>query len=436
MHLSFHLAVAAVLVAVAMPFATRAQVALPPFYEAASRLTPEGRLGQVLKKEPVKTSIPGAKAWRIAYVSSDAIGRKTLSTGLVVAPVGAAPRGGRPVVAWAHGTTGTAQNCGPSQVLDPARPLNEYFLLDGNSWTDYGLPAVEEFVRAGYVVVGTDYQGLGAGGKHQYAIAATNARDLIDSVRAVSSMKETGAGKDAVAYGWSQGGGAVIAAASLPDYVAGKGTAADGVTFQGFVALAPDDIAVLVPPNALQEADKVMGELAGAFSGNVFDFTHYAMAMWAMTAAFPELKLTDVFTDEGARVIDTVLTRKCMHAAADTVAHAYGTGWKGLLRPVPANSSAWVEALVRGSVAPVKPVAPVVIYWGTKDVTNPPVMGKLYRDQMCKLGGNVTRVQLAGEQDHYTTPPAAQPLYVPWVRDRFEGKPLPDGCAAETSGRP
>ncbi|HET8722953.1 MAG TPA: lipase family protein, partial [Anaeromyxobacteraceae bacterium] len=249
----------------------RGQVALPPFYEAVARLKPEGKLGQVVKKEAVGTSIPGAKAWRIAYVSSDVAGRRTLATALVVAPAGAAPKGGRPVVAWAHGTTGTAQNCGPSQVLDPAVPLNQYFLVGGNSWTDYGLPAVDEFVRAGYVVVGTDYQGLGAGGKHQYAIAATNARDVIDSVRAVASMKETGAGKRAVAYGWSQGGGAAIAAASMGDYVAAKGTAADGVTFLGFVALAPHDVAVLVPPDAGgSAAEKVMGELVATFSGTVF----------------------------------------------------------------------------------------------------------------------------------------------------------------------
>ncbi len=407
----------------------RGQVALPPFYEAVARLKPEGKLGQVVKKEAVGTSIPGAKAWRIAYVSSDVAGRRTLATALVVAPAGAAPKGGRPVVAWAHGTTGTAQNCGPSQVLDPAVPLNQYFLVGGNSWTDYGLPAVDEFVRAGYVVVGTDYQGLGAGGKHQYAIAATNARDVIDSVRAVASMKETGAGKRAVAYGWSQGGGAAIAAASMGDYVAAKGTAADGVTFLGFVALAPHDVAVLVPPDAGgSAAEKVMGELVATFSGTVFDFTHYALVMWATAAAFPGLQLTDAFTEEGARVLDTVFSRKCVHVAADTLAHAYGTGFKSLVRPAAANAPAWVEALVRGSVAPVKPVAPVVIYWGTKDVTNPPIMGKLYRDQMCKLGGNVARVQLAGEQDHYSTPPAAQPLYVPWVRDRFDGKPVEDGC--------
>ena len=33
---------------------------------------------------------------------------------------------GRPVLAWSHGATGTAENCGPSQVVDPAQDLNEY----------------------------------------------------------------------------------------------------------------------------------------------------------------------------------------------------------------------------------------------------------------------------------------------------------------------
>jgi hypothetical protein len=87
-------------------------------------------------------------------------------------------------------------------------------------------------------------------------------------------------------------------------------------------------------------------------------------------------------------------------------------------------------AVVRGSVPPVKPVAPVVIYWGTRDATVPPVMGQLYREQMCKLGGNVTRVQLAGAQDHFATPAGSAPLYVPWIKDRFAGRPVEDGCAA------
>jgi hypothetical protein len=46
------------------------------------KLSPDGQLGQVVKREKVKTSIAGAQSWRIAYISSDAQERKTLSTAL------------------------------------------------------------------------------------------------------------------------------------------------------------------------------------------------------------------------------------------------------------------------------------------------------------------------------------------------------------------
>jgi dienelactone hydrolase len=89
--------------------------------------------------------------------------------------------------------------------------------VGGNSWTDYGIPAVESFIKEGYVAVATDYQGLGGGGKHQYAIAATNGRDAINAIRAAGYMKEVGAGKKALIFGWSQGGGTTLAAASSGD---------------------------------------------------------------------------------------------------------------------------------------------------------------------------------------------------------------------------
>jgi hypothetical protein len=138
------------------PPAVKADVAVPPFYEAVMKLSPNGQLGQVVKREEVKTSIAGAQAWRVAYISSDALERETLSTALVVAPVGPATKEGRAIIAWAHGTTGTAQNCGPSQMLDPAKSQSEYFLVGGDSWIDYGLPSVETFINEGYVVVGTE----------------------------------------------------------------------------------------------------------------------------------------------------------------------------------------------------------------------------------------------------------------------------------------
>ena len=400
------------------------------FYEAASKITPDGELGRIVGQEGVQSPIAGAQAWRIAYVSSDVSGRKTIATALVVAPEGPPPPNGRPVVAWAHGTTGSAQNCGPSQVLSPAQELNEYYLMNGDSWTDYGLPGVEGFIKEGYVVVASDYQGLGGGGRHQYAVAGTQARDVIDSIRAAGALKASGAGKQAIVYGWSQGGGTTIAVASLADYVARQGTASDNIELLGFVALAPYDTAAMAGGRPLDQpsSEKLMSELTASFSDNVFNFTHFAMTIWGTQAAFPGLRLEDVFSDEGAKALDRVFSNKCMHAAADTLNYAYASAYKTLLRPVPTNTLAWAQALIGGSVVPLKPVAPVVIYWGTKDTVVPPVMGKMYQDQMCKLGGNVQRVQLPGEQTHFSTPGAALPLYMAWIKDRFAGKPAASGC--------
>jgi pimeloyl-ACP methyl ester carboxylesterase len=405
---------------------------LMPFYEAASKMAPTGRLGQIVKKESIKTSVKGAQAWRIAYISSDVAERKTIATGMIIAPAGSAPQEGRPILAWAHGTTGSAQNCGPSQIIDPTAPLNEYFLVDGNSWTDYGIANVEQFIKEGYVIVATDYQGLGGGGKHQYAVAGTNARDVINSARAASSMKEVGAGKKTIVYGWSQGGGATIAAASLLDYQKLQGTAADNLQYLGFVGLAPDDQAIMLqnPPTDEAGATKLINEFTQANVPNVFLFAHYVMGLWGTQAAYPNLKLTDILTNEGAAFIDKLSSNKCVHVMADSFNYAYGDQYKSLLKPGATHSLPWIKAFIDGSVKPVKPEAPVVIYWGTKDTAVPPIEHELYQKQMCAMGANIGRIQLPGEQTHFSTPGVSAPMYLEWVKDRVAGKPAPQGCPA------
>ena len=412
------------------PVEVLADPPVAPFYEAVMQMAPNGKLGQIIKKEQIKTSVKGAQAWKIAYISSDVGNRKTVVTATIISPLGAAPKEGRPVMAWAHGTTGSAQNCGPSQIIDPTAPLNEYFLANGNSWTDYGIPNVEQFIKEGYVIIATDYQGLGGGGKHQYAVAATNGRDLINSARAASSMKEVGAGKKTILYGWSQGGGATIAAASMADYQALQGTAADNLEYLGFVGLAPDDQAIILPNPPTDEAgaNKLMTEFTQANVPNVFLFAHYVMGLWGTQAAFPNLKLTDILTDEGEKFVNQLAGNKCVHVMADSFSFVYGDQYKTLLRPQASNSLAWIKAFIEGSVKPVKPVAPVVIYWGTKDTAVPPVEHALYQKQMCAMGANVGRIQLPGEQSHFTTPGVAAPMYLEWVKDRIAGKPLANGC--------
>lgn len=405
--------------------------ALPPFYVAASQMKPEGKLGQVVKKEKVATEIPGAQAWRIAYISSDVNDLKTISTGLLISPVGKAPREGRPIVSWSHGTTGSAQNCGPSQQINPVVQLNEYYLPNGNSWTDYGVLSIAELIKEGYVVAATDYQGLGGGGKHQYSVGQTQGRDAINAIRAAGAVKETGAGKKAVLYGWSEGGYSVLSAGGSKDYLAKSGTAYDGIELVGIVALSPvnlSGVAQFAMGNSGGNSDKALNEISAPLSKDIFMWGHLAGMMYGLQAAYPQqLQLTDWFTPEGAAVFDQLSNNKCFHVLSDSLTYSYGENYKSLVKAVPSNTKAWIDAMIVGGIPNNVPVAPVLMFRGTKDAVPKPMVD-IYEAGMCKIGANVEHIELDGAT-HFTSPVEAQKTFLPWIKDRFAKKPLASGCS-------
>lgn len=96
-----------------------------PFYQQAAQIQPLGRLGQIVKQEQIATQIPGAEAWKIAYISSDVNDKRTIATALVVAPRGAGVD--RPVLAWAHGTRELPKTMALRKKKTLAVPLNEYY---------------------------------------------------------------------------------------------------------------------------------------------------------------------------------------------------------------------------------------------------------------------------------------------------------------------
>ena len=78
-----------------------------------------GTPGRLLRQEPVPDHLAltnAAKGLRVLYTSTDGIDGKTAIavSGAIYFPNGTAPAGGWPVIAWAHGTTGTADVCAPS----------------------------------------------------------------------------------------------------------------------------------------------------------------------------------------------------------------------------------------------------------------------------------------------------------------------------------
>ena len=71
-----------------------------------------GEPGSIIRIEPMRGAPMGASAFRVLYRSKDRNGDTIAVSGVIVVPRGNAPRGGRPVVAWAHGTNATNRTHG------------------------------------------------------------------------------------------------------------------------------------------------------------------------------------------------------------------------------------------------------------------------------------------------------------------------------------
>ena len=78
--------------------------------------------GALVRAGPIAgpSVVPDSRAWAILYHSRDFDDHDVAVSGLVVAPPGAAPPQGRPVVVWAHGSVGLADRCAPCLAWAPA----------------------------------------------------------------------------------------------------------------------------------------------------------------------------------------------------------------------------------------------------------------------------------------------------------------------------
>jgi pimeloyl-ACP methyl ester carboxylesterase len=154
------------------------------------------------RKAPAAATLkPAAANTLVLYRSTDAAGRTDAVSGTITLPKGKAPKGGWPILTWAHGTTGIADSCAPSR--DPKGIL-----------TSYVVPELERWLKAGYAVVRTDYQGLGTPGVHGYLVGKDEGRSVLDIVRAARKLDRHLSNRVVIA-GHSQGGHAALWAAAL-----------------------------------------------------------------------------------------------------------------------------------------------------------------------------------------------------------------------------
>jgi pimeloyl-ACP methyl ester carboxylesterase len=227
--------------------------------EPADRAEGESRALVSSEAVHVPEGLPeGTVVHRITYRSTTPSGEHTTVSGITLVP--AEPDPDRPVLAWAHGTTGIADDCAPS--ADPA--------LAG--YTEQ----LAAFLDAGYAVTATDYAGLGTPGDHPYLISESAGRSVVDSVRAIHDLHGD-LGDRWVAIGHSQGGHAAIAAAEV----------ADGAELAGVVAYAP-------APNMTSEVDR-LGQAVPA------EQALYTLMLVGLKTQHPELDFADYL---GARALE------------------------------------------------------------------------------------------------------------------------------------
>ncbi len=155
----------------------------------------DAKLGQILRIWPQIGGTTGSgKAYRILYRSTGPGGEPIAVSGAVFLPDAPAPRHGRDIIAWAHPTTGVVDRCAPTLLPD----------LSGT------IPGLDDMLARGYIVAATDYAGLGTPGMHPYLIGDSEARAVLDSVRAARALPDARASNRFAVWGHSEGGHAAF----------------------------------------------------------------------------------------------------------------------------------------------------------------------------------------------------------------------------------
>ncbi|MEI6226140.1 MAG: alpha/beta fold hydrolase [Deltaproteobacteria bacterium] len=351
---------------------------------------PDGKPGDVLRLEPTDEGPAGARSWRVLYRSTGMKGEPIAVSALLVVPDGPAPEAGRNVVAWAHPTTGVVPDCAPS--LQPG-------------WKRT-IPGLDAMVKAGWVVVATDYPGLGTPGVHPYLVGASEARAVVDSVRAARNVKDAGAGKRFVVWGHSQGGHAALFTGQLAP------TLAPELELVGVAAAAPaTDLAKLL------EMD------LGTKLGNVLA----AEALFAWSKVY-DTPLGKVVYPAAIPVVEKVAAR-CIRDTGEGIA-AFTEAMPlrdGFLAVKMTAAEPWATIMKENSTGASPIRAPVFISQGTIDTVVRASVTAMYAGGVC-ADGTPVHYKAMPDESHILAAFHSADDAVAWMGDRFAGKPAPDDC--------
>jgi pimeloyl-ACP methyl ester carboxylesterase len=358
-----------------------------PFFDPGD--APPGPPGTILRSRPLITKLKDARVWQVLYWSRTPDDRPVAVSATVMTPTspGATPR---PVLAYAHPTTGLGDQCAPSAQIA--------------SGTAVELILFPVLLQQGWTVVETDYQGLGTPGDHAYLIGQSEGRNVLDSIRAAEMLAGSGAtpASKAVVWGHSQGGGASAFTAEL------RPTYAHNVDLVGAIAGAP--AADLDPGNAMPANPQYDGFVAMALSG--------------LRAGYPQLDV-DAFLTPPGRIAVSEVSSLCVGRALTVMA---GKTTLGLVTPSALGEPAWQAVIKANQGGNQHTDVPIFIYHGADDDLVSPASSAALLARYCAHGDVAARKVYPGK-DHVTVVTAALIDIVANAKARFAGLPAPNDCA-------
>jgi pimeloyl-ACP methyl ester carboxylesterase len=351
-----------------VPAAAGAKIAKGPagkaFYSPPAKVV-KGTHGSVIwaRKLSGAPVLKGASANELLLYTSKSLAGKTIPvSGTVALPKGKAPKGGWPVVTFAHGTTGIADSCAPSRDTGKA-PLTGY--------NTYIFPLLQSWLKKGYAVVRTDYEGLGTPGPHPYLIGTSEGRGVLDMVRAAHAYNGKISEKKVIISGHSQGGHAALWATAL----APKWT--PDLKIRGTVAFAP---ASQIGTQAA--VIKSLGKGYEGLSGLA------AMIIRGVDIASPGTHVSGIFNAKGKALYPQTLT-KCLADLGKPTSFG-GAAPKDYIRPDAdvAPTLAAIKKYIDPQSLTIK--TPLLIEQGLKDTTVLPALTGITVGDYRKRGIKVT----------------------------------------------
>ena len=344
--------------------------------------------GTLVSAEPQLGATNGMQVWRIRYWTTSDRGQPQQVTGMVVAPRGPRPQYPRKVIAWTHGTWGTAEQCAPSQSP-------RFFELT---------PALDS-VRNGYVVVAPDYPGLGSPGPHPYLVGTVTARSTIDAVRAAQQIQGAFAGRRYAVWGESQGGHAALWTGQL------AGVESGGLELVGVAAGAP-------PTNLAENFRQASDPNAKAL------LTALAATSWSRYYNVPLMI--------GRRTTPAIMNRFAGNCVSVESGPKLGAllGILTLRRELKqvdfAATPPWSSYVAANSTAPFQRVPVLIAQTRDDPLVAAPVTRRFAR-RLCQNRVRVRWLDLPGK-DHATTARQSADQTLRWIEDRFQGLQAPTNC--------